>query len=66
MVKIINDVCQKSNAELEDMLADMNKVLEYNYRRFYSQDLLDQVWNELESNLEQAVAQLSRPMSQET
>lgn len=66
VVKIINDVCQKSNAELEDMLADMNKVLEYNYRRFYSQDLLDQVWNELESNLEQAVAQLSRPMSQET
>ena len=66
VVKIINDVCQKSNAELEDMLADMSKVLEYNYRRFYSQDLLDQVWNELESNLEQAVAQLSRPMSQET
>lgn len=66
VASIIDSLCQLTNRELERMLSEMNSVLEYNYRRFYSQDFLDQVWNELETNLEQAVAQLSPPTVPET
>ena len=65
VVKIIQKISSLTTHELEDLLKDMSSVLEHNYRRFYSQDLLDQVWNELDTNLQTAVARLSRPMSQE-
>lgn len=52
VVKIINQICNYSNKELEDMLKDMSHILEYNYNRFYSNEFLDQVWDELKFNHE--------------
>jgi hypothetical protein len=66
VVQIIKDICSRSDQELEQMLVEMTEVLEYNYQRFYSKDLLDQAWQELTTNLQQAVAQLPRPTVPET
>ena len=66
VVQIVKDICSRSDQELEQMLVEMTEVLEYNYQRFYSKDLLDQAWQELTTNLQQAVAQLPRPTVPET
>lgn len=66
VVAIIKHVCSKSNDELEAILLDMQEVLDYNYNWFYNKQFLDQCWNELTINLQQAAAQLLPPTSQET
>ncbi len=55
---VIEQLSAKSDHELEQMLIDMQEVLDYNYNWFYNQDFLDLVWNELITNLDQAIAQL--------
>ena len=64
VVKIVRDICQRSTHELEAMLADMSAVLEYNLSRFYSQNLLDQVWLELAANLSRAIKEPPPAISQ--
>jgi hypothetical protein len=41
--------------ELKEMLLEMRGTLEHNYNRFNSQDLLDECWNELTTNLTDAL-----------
>ena len=48
---IIKDICNRPMNELEDMMADMSEVLEYNFNWFYNPDFTDMVWNELKTNL---------------
>ena len=55
VVKIIKDLCSKSDAELESLLVDMQSVLDHNYNWFYNKDFLDSIWNELNQNLIGAV-----------
>jgi hypothetical protein len=50
-VNIIRDICQRSDSELESMLKEMQAVLDHNYNHFYSNEFLDQVWDELKSNI---------------
>jgi len=66
VVKIIKDICSKSNFELEDMLKDMQHVLDYNYNWFYSREFVDTAWYELEINLRAAIAQQLPQISQGT
>lgn len=58
VVKIIKDICNTPNDELERMLQGMNHVLEHNYDLFYSKDFIDNVWNEMTASLQSAIAQL--------
>lgn len=57
VVKIINDICKMSLEELEDILKEMQHILDYNYNLFYSQEFINNAWNELTASLEQAYAQ---------
>lgn len=65
VVKIINDICKLSLNDLQNLLQQMQDTLDYNYNRFYSKEFLDLVWNELEENLKQAIAQLPPQIFQE-
>ncbi len=55
VVKIIDDICQMSNSDLEKILIEMEEILEHNFQRFYSRDFVDTVLNELELNLAKAI-----------
>jgi len=57
VVDIIKSLSKLSNNDLEKMLYDMEEVLEYNYNLFYSKHFVDQIWNELQTNLNSAIAQ---------
>ncbi len=61
VVNIINQICQMSNDELENLLSDMSDILNHNYNLFYSKKFIDGVWNELITNLETAVSQAQHP-----
>jgi len=63
VVCILETLCQMSNDELTNMLYQMEEVLEYNYNRFYSKEFVQDIWSELETNLESAIAQLLPPTS---
>lgn len=63
---IIEQICNKSDSELEQLLLEMQEVLDYNYNRFYSKDFVKDIWNELTVNLQAAIAQLPPPTSQGT
>jgi hypothetical protein len=58
VVSIIENICKKSNDELQSMLLEMEEVLEYNFNRFYSKDFVKDIWDELSTNLTSAIAQL--------
>ena len=58
VVRIIKEISEMSNADLELMLQGMHNVLDYNYELFYSRKFVDVIWNELEQNLEHTLAQL--------
>lgn len=58
VVRIIEKICSMSNEELEAMLKDMQEVLDHNYNLFFSREFVDSTWNELETNLRDAIAQL--------
>jgi hypothetical protein len=49
--RVLEDLCNLSLTELENMLARMADVLEYNYDLFYSQKFIDRCWGELTSGL---------------
>jgi hypothetical protein len=51
---LLHDLSNRSLDDLSEMLLEMVPTLEYNYNRFYSQDLLDFAWDELITNLESA------------
>jgi hypothetical protein len=55
VVNIVKDISNRSDKELEDLLVDMQSVLDHNYNWFYSQEFLDLVWQELETNLTAAI-----------
>jgi len=55
---IIEQICKLSNDELKNLLLEMQEVLEYNYNRFYSKEFVQDIWNELTTNLQSAIAQL--------
>jgi hypothetical protein len=61
VVHILETLCQMSNDELTNMLYQMEEVLEYNYNRFYSKEFVQDIWSELETNLQSAIAQLPPP-----
>lgn len=63
VAKIVEDICTKSNAELESMLKEMEEILEFNFNLFYSKEFVKKVWDELATNLSQAIAQLPPPTS---
>ncbi len=44
---IINKICSLSLIELESLLTEMEPVLDYNYNLFYSQEFLEEAWEEL-------------------
>lgn len=58
VVNILETICQMSNDDLTNMLYQMEEVLEYNYNRFYSKEFVRDIWNELDTNLKSAIAQL--------
>ena len=66
VTNIIQDICQRSDSELEDMLEEMQVVLEHNYNHFYSNEFLDQVWGELKLNINNLFFRPKFPTSQET
>lgn len=57
VVKIIEDISNTSNEDLENMLQGMSHVLEHNYRLFYSKEFIDRAWDELKLNLQTAIPQ---------
>lgn len=62
VVSIINQLSNKSTAELEGMLNEMQATLDHNYNLFYSQEFVDNVWNELTTNLDTQLSLLPRTM----
>lgn len=55
VTKVLEDICSRSLDELETMLLEMEPVLEYNYRLFYSQKFLDDAWQELINGIKAVV-----------
>lgn len=66
VVKIINDICNMSNEDLESMLCEMKHVLQHNHDIFYSPNFVNTAWRELTENLQLATAQALRLTSPET
>jgi len=54
---VIATICSKELAELENILSEMQDILQYNFNWFYSRELIDYAWNELEHNLTSALQQ---------
>lgn len=55
---IINHICSLSNTTLEQMLAEMKEVLDFNYNLFYSKKFIFNAWQEIQNNMKRAVAQI--------
>ena len=53
--KLLADICSKDCKQLTGMLHDMEEILEYNYRWFYSQEFLNNCWTEFSTNLTAAL-----------
>jgi hypothetical protein len=58
VIKIIRDICNMSDNELQDLQNEINDIIEHNYSWFYSQTFIDNCWTELCDNLKHAIAQL--------
>ena len=65
VVRVIREISNMSNADLESMLLGMQNVLEHNYNLFYSREFVDRIWNELTANLNYSLAQLEHQTSLE-
>jgi hypothetical protein len=61
VVKIIKYICSMPDEELEGMLHGMQYILDHNYNLFYSKDFINDAWEELTANLEEAYTQ-SQPL----
>jgi hypothetical protein len=66
VIQILEKLCKLSNNKLQEMLIEMEEILEYNYSLFYSQKFIDGIWNELKTNLNTAIAQVSHQTVQGT
>lgn len=66
VVDIIENICKKSDEELQDMLLEMQEVLDHNFNRFYSKDFIKDILTELTTNLQSAIVQLQPQTSLET
>ena len=55
VVKVLEYIASLNLADLTDMLHEMEPVLEHNYNLFNSQEFLDSAWEELKTNLKQAI-----------
>lgn len=55
----MKQICSRSDDELYEMLQEMTPILEHNYDRFYSNEFLDYCWDELITNIKQAVINAS-------
>jgi len=58
VIKIIKQLCEYSDQELQNLLNEMTPVLDHNYNLFYSRNFIDNCWQELCINLQDAIAQL--------
>ena len=58
IAEIVKDICNKSLSELENILAEMNDVLTYNYNWFYSDNFINLIYNELTDNLKTVLVEL--------
>lgn len=56
VVKVIDGLSSKTDKELNIMLQEMKDVLEHNYQLFNSQEFLDHAWDELTTNLTNAIS----------
>ena len=65
VVKIINNICNMSNQDLQDILNQMQHVLQHNYDLFYNPKFVSDAWRELTHNLDQAVVQSEHLTAQE-
>lgn len=57
VVSIIKEICSMSDRKLKYRLKDMQHVLNHNYDLFFSKEFVDNIWNELTTNLKYAVSQ---------
>ena len=57
VVKILKNLSELSNSELQDILRGMSYILEHNYNLFYDKQFIKNAWQELTNNLTQAVVQ---------
>jgi hypothetical protein len=55
VTEVIKYISSLPNWKLEQMLAEMEEVLEYNYQLFNSKEFLDAAWSELTDNLKSAI-----------
>jgi hypothetical protein len=58
VVRIIKEMSEMSNSNLEAVLRSMESVLNHNYNLFYSQNFINKIWYEMTSNLDCSLAQL--------
>jgi hypothetical protein len=58
VVKIVDKICSMTDKELFMLLLDMQEVLEHNYNLFYSQQFINNAWNELKNNIIKSIVQL--------
>lgn len=66
VVQIVKQICSLNNSELRQLLDNMSNVIEHNYNWFYSQEFIDNCWQELKDNLKLAIAQLPHQNSAKT
>jgi hypothetical protein len=52
---ILKSICSRNEQELTAILHEMEEVLEYNYKLFNSKEFIDSAWQELTTNLKEAV-----------
>jgi hypothetical protein len=45
--RLLESICQRTLLELEHTLAQIQEILDHNYRLFYSQEFIDGCWSEL-------------------
>jgi hypothetical protein len=53
--RLLKKICTYPLHELEEMLREMRPILEHNYNRFNSAELVDDCWAELKTNLTNAL-----------
>ncbi len=57
VVNVVEKICSYSESELHSILHDMESVLTHNYNLFYSNDFIDDAWQELQNKIKEAAQQ---------
>jgi hypothetical protein len=55
VVDQIENICKLDNETLQNTLVEMQSVLDHNYNLFYSQDFIDNAWQDLKKQLRLSV-----------